>query len=105
MPGLIKQSTFVGLSGLGDIVTTCFSPSSRNRTVGEQLGQGKSIKSIISSMEMVAEGVETVKAAYELSQKHEVSMPITTQVYNIIYKKKKPLKAVSDLMLRETKSE
>jgi len=100
-----KQHTFSGLTGLGDLVTTCVSPNSRNRNVGEQLGRGKSIKSIMSKMEMVAEGVETVKAANKLSRKYKVSMPITTEVYNIIYRNKKPLKAVSDLMKRKIKSE
>ena len=100
-----KQRTFSGLTGLGDLVTTCVSPRSRNRSVGEKLGQGKSIKTIMSKMEMVAEGVETVKAVYQLSQKHKISMPITTEVYNIIYKRKKPSQAVSDLMNRKTKSE
>ncbi|MCK5012580.1 MAG: NAD(P)-dependent glycerol-3-phosphate dehydrogenase [Candidatus Omnitrophica bacterium] len=100
-----KQKTFSGLTGLGDLVTTCVSPRSRNRSVGEQLGRGKSIATITSRMEMVAEGVETVKAVYRLSQKHNVSMPITKEVYNIIYRKKKPSQAVSDLMKRRMKSE
>lgn len=100
-----KAKTFSGLSGLGDLVTTCFSPQSRNRYVGEQLGKEKSIKKIISSMEMVAEGVETVKAVYKLAQKHNVSMPITKEIYSIIYKKKLPSQAVSDLMGREMKTE
>ena len=100
-----RKETFSGLSGLGDLVTTCFSPQSRNRTVGEQLGKGKSIKHIVSHMEMVAEGVETVKAACELSRKHKIPMPITHQVYQIIYRRKKPLQAVTDLMARKTKAE
>jgi len=100
-----KQSTFSGLSGLGDLVTTCVSPQSRNRSVGEELGRGKSIQTILSKMDMVAEGVETVKAVYKLSQIHKISMPITTEIYNIIYKKKLPSQAVSDLMNREMKSE
>jgi len=100
-----KEKTFSGLTGLGDLVTTCFSPTSRNRTVGQQLGQGQSIKTIMASMEMVAEGVETVKAAYKLSQKHKISMPITTEVYKIIYQHKAPSKAVEDLMKRQMKSE
>ena len=100
-----KQKTFSGLTGLGDFVTTCVSPQSRNRSVGEQLGRGKSLKTITSHMEMVAEGIETVKAAYKLSRKHNISMPITTEVYNIIYRKKKPAQAVSDLMKRRIKSE
>jgi len=100
-----KQQTFSGLAGLGDLVTTCVSPNSRNRSVGEKLGRGKSIKTIISSMEMVAEGVETVKAVHKLSRKYNVSMPITTEVYNIIHRNKKPSQAVSDLMKRKIKSE
>lgn len=100
-----KQKTFSGLTGLGDLVTTCMSPQSRNRSVGEQLGRGRSIETIISRMDMVAEGVETVKAVYKLSRKYDISMPITTEVYNIIYRQKKPSQAVSDLMRREMKAE
>ncbi len=100
-----REKTFAGLSGLGDLVTTCFSPKSRNRSVGEALGGGHSIKTIMSSMEMVAEGVETVKAAYKLSRKKNISMPITTEVYKIIYQNKSPAKAVEALMKRQMKSE
>lgn len=100
-----KPQTFSGLAGLGDLVTTSMNPSSRNRTVGEHLGKGHTIKQILESMSMVAEGVETAKAAYRLSQKHKVSMPITSEVYNIIFKNKSPQKAVIDLMARETKAE
>ena len=100
-----KQKTFSGLTGLGDLVTTCISPKSRNRTVGEHLGRGKSIKKILSQMSMVAEGVETAKAAYKLSRKYDISMPITTEIYNIIYRNKKPSQAVADLMNRKMKSE
>jgi glycerol-3-phosphate dehydrogenase (NAD(P)+) len=100
-----KEKTFSGLSGLGDLVTTCFSPRSRNRSAGERLGQGQTARAILASMSMVAEGMGTVKAVYQLSQQHQVSMPITTEVYNIIYKNKKAAKAVSDLMSRQTKPE
>jgi len=100
-----KRQTFYGLSGLGDLATTCMSPRSRNRSVGEQLGKGKTIDQITKSMDMVAEGVTTVKAIIKLSQKHKVSMPITQEVYNIIYQKKNPLQAVKDLMTRKLKSE
>jgi len=100
-----KAKTFVGLSGLGDLVTTCFNPKSRNRSVGELLGKGKSIREILKGMEMVAEGVETVKAAYSLSLRHNIPMPITHEIYHIIYRHKNPLKAVSDLMQRKPKSE
>ncbi len=100
-----KRKTFSGLSGLGDMVTTCFSPKSRNRYVGEQLGKGKFIDDILSSMEMVAEGVDTVKSVYKLSLKHKVYMPITHEVYHVIYKNKPPIDAVSSLMNRKLKSE
>lgn len=100
-----RKETFSGLSGLGDLATTCFSPKSRNRTVGEKIGQGKSVKQILSSMEMVAEGIEAAKAAHKLSLKYKISMPITTEVYNIVYKGKKAKKAVADLMARSVKSE
>ncbi|MBF0478889.1 MAG: NAD(P)-dependent glycerol-3-phosphate dehydrogenase [Candidatus Omnitrophica bacterium] len=100
-----KQRTLIGLTGLGDLVTTCFSPRSRNRTFGEQLGSGKKAKDILASMEMVAEGAESVQAVHKLSQKLDVSMPITTEVFNIVYKDKNPMQAVTDLMTRKTKSE
>ena len=100
-----RAKTFYGLSGLGDLATTCFSPKSRNRNVGEQLGKGKNIRHILDSMNMVAEGVETVKAVYKLSKKYNISMPITSEVYQIIYHHKTPQQAVSDLMNREIKSE
>ncbi len=100
-----RSSTFSGLSGLGDLATTCFSPNSRNRYVGEELGKGKSTKQILSSMQMVAEGVETVKAAYQLSKKYKVDMPISEEIYNIVYKNKKPAKALNHLMNRTVKSE
>lgn len=100
-----NAKTFAGLTGLGDLVTTCMSTQSRNRYVGEQLGLGQPIKAILGSMEMVAEGVETVKAVYRLSQRHRVPMPISSEVYHIIYKHKKPHQALKDLMSRKMKSE
>ncbi len=100
-----RPETFWGVSGLGDLVTTCFSPFSRNRTVGEQLGGGKKIGTIMKKMKMVAEGVETAKSAYRLSKKLHVDMPITYQVYSVLYRGKSPQKAVSDLMLRPLKEE
>jgi len=100
-----QTQTFSGLTGLGDMVTTCMSPSSRNRFVGEELGKGKTISEITSSMCMVAEGVSTVKAVYKLSQKHKIAMPISTEVYNIIYRGKKPSQALRDLMTRKVRKE
>lgn len=100
-----KVDTFSGISGLGDLVTTCISPLSRNRSVGQQVGRGKSLKQIESHMQMVAEGVPTTKSAYALGLKHKVEMPITKEVYLVLYKNKSPLKAVNDLMTREKKEE
>jgi glycerol-3-phosphate dehydrogenase (NAD(P)+) len=100
-----NDKTFSGISGLGDLVTTCISPYSRNRFVGEQIGKGKKLKDILKKMEMIAEGVPTVRSAYLLGIRHKVEMPITEQIYLILYKNKSPLKAVDDLMLRGRKDE
>lgn len=100
-----KPETFYGLSGLGDLATTCFNPQSRNRSVGEALGRGKTIKNILSSMNMVAEGVETAKAVYKLGRKKRLDMPIIREIYYIIYKNKKSHQAVKDLMSRSAKAE
>lgn len=98
-------STFSGISGLGDLVTTCISRYSRNRFVGEQIGKGKTLKQVIDHMQMVAEGVPTAKSAYALSRKYNVDMPITKEVYGVLYKNKSPLRAVKDLMTRKKKEE
>jgi glycerol-3-phosphate dehydrogenase (NAD(P)+) len=100
-----KVKTFSGISGLGDLVTTCISPYSRNRFVGEQIGKGKSLKQITDHMQMVAEGIPTAKSAYALSLKYKVDMPITKEVYLVLYKNKSPQRAVKDLMTREKKEE
>ena len=100
-----RPETFWGASGLGDLVTTCFSPDSRNRSVGEQIGKGKKIADIIKKMNMIAEGVETVKSAYSLSKKLKVDMPITREVYAVLYRRKSPENAVADLMKRPLKAE
>ncbi|MBM3246685.1 MAG: NAD(P)-dependent glycerol-3-phosphate dehydrogenase [Candidatus Omnitrophica bacterium] len=107
-----RVHTFSGISGLGDLVTTCISPYSRNRFVGEQIGKGKALKQIEAHMQMpacrqagIAEGVPTTKSAYALSLKHKVEMPITREIYSVLYKNKSPIKAVKDLMTREKKEE
>jgi len=97
--------TFSGITGLGDLVTTCISPFSRNRFVGEEIAKGKTLKEIQKHMKMVAEGVPTTKSAYALSLKYKVDMPITKEVYRVLYKNKSPLQAVKDLMAREGKEE
>ncbi len=100
-----RKQTFFGLSGLGDLATTCFSPQSRNRQLGEELGKGKTLKNFLASTEMIAEGVPTTKSIYQLSRKHAISMPITTEVFRILYQKKNPRDAVKDLMTRKLKAE
>ncbi len=97
--------TFSGLAGAGDLLLTCTGDLSRNRSVGIKLGKGMKIKEILSGMRMVAEGVKTTKSAYELSRKYQVEMPITEQVYLILYKNKLPGKAVRDLMSRDLRTE
>ncbi|MDH3973274.1 MAG: NAD(P)H-dependent glycerol-3-phosphate dehydrogenase [Deltaproteobacteria bacterium] len=97
--------TFSGLSGLGDLVLTCTGDLSRNRNVGLRLGKGEKIGDILSDMKMVAEGVKTAKAAYDLSRKISVEMPITECIYNIIYNDMNAREAVSTLMTRELKEE
>jgi glycerol-3-phosphate dehydrogenase (NAD(P)+) len=97
--------TFMGLSGLGDLVLTCTGDLSRNRQVGLEIAKGKSIESIQGEMKMVAEGVFTAKAAFELSRKLNVDMPIVSEVYKVIYEKKSPLQSVIDLMNRPLKHE
>jgi len=100
-----KASTFSGLSGMGDLITTCISRHSRNRYVGEHIGKGKTLKETLEGMVMVAEGVKTTKSAYELSLKHKVEMPITRQVYRILFENINPKEALIELMTREPKSE
>jgi glycerol-3-phosphate dehydrogenase (NAD(P)+) len=97
--------TLSGLSGMGDLVLTCTGDLSRNRNVGVQIGQGKSLKEILGSMQMVAEGVRTAKSAKALSERVGVDMPITREVYAMLYEDKPPLKAVGDLMTRPLRAE
>lgn len=101
-------STFYGLSGLGDLVLTCTGELSRNRTLGYKVGQGMMLSEILGELSdkgMVAEGIKTAMAALELSKKHNVSMPITQEVFNLLYEGKDVHKVVHDLMMREMKEE
>jgi len=100
-----RRQTFFGISGLGDLVTTCSSIHSRNRSLGEQIAKGKKIGLILKNMKMVAEGVETTRAAYKLSRRFNIDMPITKEIYKVLFKNKSPKKAVRDLMIRAKKSE
>jgi glycerol-3-phosphate dehydrogenase (NAD(P)+) len=100
-----RPETFAGLSGMGDLIVTCMSKHSRNRFVGEQIGKGKKLKEVLKSMEMVAEGVETSRSASRLAEKNDVETPITTEVYKILFEDKDPVKATTDLMTRDMKTE
>jgi glycerol-3-phosphate dehydrogenase (NAD(P)+) len=100
-----SHETFMGLSGMGDLVLTCTGELSRNRQFGLKIAKGLSSKEILSDMKMVAEGVFTAKAAYELTKKLNIEMPISTEVYKVIYEDKNPLKSVVDLMERPLKTE
>jgi glycerol-3-phosphate dehydrogenase (NAD(P)+) len=100
-----EKETFSGLSGIGDLTTTCISSHSRNRWFGEQIGKGRDIKDVLHETEMVVEGLATCKAAYELSKKYKVEMPITEKIYEVIYEKKDPRVAVKELMTRDLKEE
>jgi glycerol-3-phosphate dehydrogenase (NAD(P)+) len=97
--------TFSGLSGVGDLVTTCLSRHSRNRFVGEQIGLGRSLETVLAHLTMVAEGVETARSGQALALKHDIEMPITAQVYRVLFENKSPLEAINDLMVRDPKSE
>ncbi|MFC2131405.1 NAD(P)H-dependent glycerol-3-phosphate dehydrogenase [Bacteroidota bacterium] len=100
-----KPITFSGLSGLGDLIVTCNSRHSRNRYVGEQIGKGKKLDDILKDMQMVAEGVHTTASAYHLGERHKVELPITAEVYNILFENVNPLQAVKNLMTRRTRRE
>ncbi|MCR4438943.1 MAG: NAD(P)H-dependent glycerol-3-phosphate dehydrogenase [bacterium] len=97
--------TFAGLTGMGDLIVTCMSKHSRNRYLGEQIGKGKALQQVLSEMVMVAEGVRTTRSAYELSRLHNVEMPITREVYRILFEGKDPRAALEDLMTRDAKME
>lgn len=99
------RRTFNGLSGMGDLVTTCTSPQSRNHTVGERIGKGEKLELILHDMVMVAEGVWTARAAYDLARKFGVDMPITKAVCEVLDHGKDPRLALGELMQRSLKAE
>jgi glycerol-3-phosphate dehydrogenase (NAD(P)+) len=97
--------TFTGLSGLGDLMVTCFSKLSRNRGFGERVGRGEKPGEIASSTPAVAEGYPTARSAYRLARRHGISTPIVDEVYRMLYEGKDVAKAVHDLMSRDLKAE
>jgi len=100
-----RRETFAGLAGIGDLVLTCTGDLSRNRTVGLRMGRGERLDAICKSMRHVAEGVSNARCFNELRSRHGIEMPITEQVYAILYDGKSPRDAVKDLMARELKPE
>ena len=100
-----RRETFQGLSGIGDLMVTCFSRHSRNRGVGERLGRGEPIAEIVESMKMVAEGVPTTRSAYECARKLNIGTPIIDQVYAVLYEDKSPRAAMMELLSRDPRPE
>lgn len=100
-----EHASFSGLSGIGDLIVTCTSKHSRNRYVGEQIGKGRKLDDIITEMVMVAEGVATTKSVYELSAQYGIDMPISTEVYRMLFEGKDPHEATEELMTRDVKIE
>jgi len=95
-----RPETFAGLAGLGDLVATCTSPQSRNRSVGEELGRGRKIEEIVTSMHMVAEGVRTTRVVMDLAARHGVEMPIAREVYGVLYEGRTARQAYRGLLRR-----
>lgn len=100
-----KKETFAGLTGMGDMIVTCTSMHSRNRRAGILIGKGKSMEEAQSEVGMVVEGINACKAFHELNEKIQVTMPITDELFNVLFNKKDPKYAVYELMTRDKKDE
>lgn len=100
-----SADTFMGLSGIGDLITTCSSALSRNHFVGEEIAKGNKLDDILKKMNAVPEGVDTVISALELSKKNKIEMPIAQEVYNILFDGKNPKDSILLLMMRDLKNE
>jgi glycerol-3-phosphate dehydrogenase (NAD(P)+) len=100
-----RRETLAGLAGMGDLVLTCTSGLSRNRRVGVALGRGERLEDILASTRMVAEGVRTTAATVELARRAGLEMPITEQMYAVLYEGKPPREAIRELMERRLKQE
>ncbi len=100
-----KEKTFYGLTGLGDLIVTCGSVHSRNRRAGELVGKGYSIEETKKEVGMTIESIDNIEVAYKLSQKYNIEMPIVNAVYNVLYNKLEPIKAVEGLMTRTLREE
>ncbi len=100
-----EKDTFYGLSGLGDLIVTCLSEHSRNRKAGKLIGQGKTLEETKKEVGMTIESIDNIEVAYELAKINNIEMPIVQMVYDVLYNKLDPKKAVEMLMTRERKSE
>jgi glycerol-3-phosphate dehydrogenase (NAD(P)+) len=100
-----RAETFAGLAGMGDLLATCISPSSRNRTVGEELAKGRSLGSITEEMRMVAEGVKTAPSAMRMAERHGVELPIAAEVDAVVRGERTPAEAFRGLRRRDPSSE
>ena len=100
-----SERTLAGLSGMGDLILTCTGDLSRNRSVGVELGKGRSLDDVLGEMRMVAEGVETARATHELARREGIDMPIVAEVHAVLFEGRAPADAVRTLMQREPKPE
>ena len=100
-----KVETFRGLSGYGDLIVTCLSKHSRNRQLGQLIGEGKALEDITLDMSMIAEGIFTAKSVHQLQLKHNAEMPIHEAIYQVLFQKKDPKNSVSELMTRRLSEE
>jgi glycerol-3-phosphate dehydrogenase (NAD(P)+) len=100
-----NPATFMGLAGLGDLITTCVSPEGRNRRVGDAVGRGKKLEQVLAELGSVAEGVPTTQAVRDLAHKHGVEMPITEMLYAILFQGQDVRRALNQLMTRAYKGE
>ena len=100
-----KMETFIGLSGVGDLMATCYSPHSRNNRVGKALGKGGNLQDIVNNLGMVAEGVPNTKSIYEAGQKTNIRTPLIDAVYQILYEQKPAADALEELLTRDTRPE
>ena len=100
-----STETFAGLTGVGDLATTCFSPSGRNRSCGEALGRGKTLAEVVAGSHGVVEGVPTAQAVRVLAARHGVDMPIAAAVYAVLFEGLAPRDGVARLMTRDAKPE
>lgn len=100
-----RQETFFGIAGVGDLATTCFSPTGRNRTAGELLGKGRKLDEVEKAVPGIIEGIPTTKAVVALAQRHQVEMPITAAVHRVLFEGLDPIEAIALLMTRQPKAE